>query len=71
MFKMMFERYKHLALNMLVDYVSKNSNKITVVSTEDSDFLTVNVVVSRDLIPVEDYKEISNAIVNLEKITKK
>ncbi len=71
MLKMMFEQYKHVALKMLVDYVTSNKDKITIVSTEDSDLLTVNVIINKNLMPAEDHEEVSNALENLEKITKK
>ena len=71
MLKMMFEQYKHIALNLLVDYVTDNKEKITIVSTDESGILTVNVVINKDLMPAEDHEEVSNALENLEKITKK
>ena len=72
MFKRMFEKYKYNLLNLLVDYVSKNKDKITVASTEETNFLTVNVVLDRKVFASDkDYTEISGIIDSLGKITKK
>lgn len=72
MIEMLFRKYKPKLLSLLQDYCRQNKNNLTVNTMEESDKVTVTVVMNRALFPTpKGYKEIMLTLNDIGQMEKK